>query len=89
MREPEHHDYRVMTPRRRLLLAALAIAMAAAVVLTLVGPPGASKTPRPQVPECSASQTQDQARDCVGGKAEVIYVPLQPTSPSASAPPLR
>ncbi len=84
MREPEHHEYRVMNARRRILLAAVAIATAATLVLTLVGRPGAADTPRPQVPECSASQTLNQPRDCVGGKAEVIYVPTAP-APTASA----
>ncbi len=72
----EHEDYRVMTPRRRILLAGLAVTMAAAVVLTLVAPPGGSKAKRAPVPECSASRP----RDCVGGKAEVIFVPLPAAS---------
>ena len=80
MREPEHHEYRVMNARRRILLAAVAVATAATLVLTLVGRPGAADTPRPQVPECSASQ----ARDCVGGMAGVIYVPAA-SAPVASA----
>lgn len=72
----EHEDYRVMTPRRRILVAGLAVATAATVVLTLVAPPGGSKTQRAPVPECSASQP----RDCVGGKADVIFVPLAAAS---------
>ena len=85
MREPEHHEYRVMNARRRILLAAVAVATAATLVLTLVGRPGAADTPRPQVPECSASQTLNQPRDCVGGKAEVIYVPVMPAPAQAAS----
>jgi hypothetical protein len=87
MREPEHHDYRVMNARRRLLIVLLAVATAAAIVLTLVGPPGAANTPRPQVPECSASQTLNQPRDCVGGKADVIFVPLPGAASAAGVAP--
>ncbi len=78
----EHVDYSALNARRRVLIGLLAIATAIAVVLTLVYPPGGVKRTRAAVPVCSASQTYD----CVGGKAEVIYVApaAMPSSAAAS-----
>lgn len=78
----EHLDYSALNARRRVVIALLAIAMAIAVVLTLVYPPGGVKRTRAVVPVCSASQNYD----CVGGKAEVIFVapPALPASAAAS-----
>ena len=77
----DNDEYRVMNARRRVLIGLLAIATAIAVVLMLVYPPGSSKRTRAAVPQCSASQPTD----CVGGKADVIYVPLPAVRASAAA----
>jgi hypothetical protein len=70
--------------RRRLLVLALAVAMAAVVMGSVLAPPGASKTPRPprpEVPRCTLGQTSD----CVGGTATVITVPAAPAAPAAAS----
>ncbi len=74
----EHDEYRVLTPRRRVLILLLAIATAVTVVLTLLAPPGGSKGPRPVPPPC----VEDGVTRCVGGKADVILLPASGAPPS-------
>lgn len=76
MKKPEQAGvrYRPLTARRRWLLLLLAVATGAAVVGTLLDPPGGVKRVRPKTPDaapCAAGQTSG----CVGGTAEVIVQP--------------
>lgn len=76
-------SYRPLTPRRRVLIALLAVATALTLILMMLervgAPPLPRPPPRPDAARCAAGQTTD----CVGGKAEVIVMPAQPP---ASAP---
>lgn len=74
-------DYRVMNARRRLIIVLLAIATTMVLVLTLVSPPNGAKRTGVAVPQCSASQSTE----CVGGKADVIFVPLSAVTADAAA----
>lgn len=70
-RPPDHEAYRPLSGRRRLLILLLAVATAVAIMLSVLAPPGASKTPRPQRQEPTAC-APGQTAGCLGGKAEVI-----------------
>jgi hypothetical protein len=79
--EPRSNDELPALPlRRRLLIVALAVVTAVTIVLLLLSRPGDPKRgmPRavPEVPRCGPGQ----ARDCVGGKADVIVVPASAAS---------
>jgi hypothetical protein len=76
----EHVDYPAPTWRRRLLGLLLAMALAYAVVTTMLDPPGGIKRkPRPQAPD-AARCSGVQVDGCVGGR--VLMLPAQ----AASAP---
>jgi hypothetical protein len=77
--DDEIEEYSALNARRRIVIGLIAISTAVGVVLMLFYPPGGVKRTRAAVPECSASQP----RDCVGGKAEVIYV--APAAASAAS----
>jgi hypothetical protein len=78
-------DFRPLTPRRRILTALLAVAVAAVVVLVLLYPPGGVQRTRPKAP---ALCVNGQPPGCIDGKIGVIVVtPLAPASaprPAAS-----
>ena len=72
-------EYRPVTWRRRLLIVALAVAMAVAVVTTLLDPPGGVQRKRAATPAEAAPApavcAPGQSGACIGGKAEVIVPP--------------
>jgi hypothetical protein len=74
-------SYRPVSSRQRWWIALLAIATAATVLLSLIYRPGgvrrAAAPAVPDQPVCAAGQSTG----CVGGKADVIFVP----PPAASA----
>ncbi|WP_201494633.1 hypothetical protein [Rubrivivax sp. A210] len=65
--------YRPISPRRRLLILALAVATAVSIVLLLVGEPGGARlAQRPPPPAGPALCSEGQSSGCVGGLARVI-----------------
>ena len=79
----DHTPYRPTSPRRRLLIVLLAIGTAVTIILTLLAPPAGSEHRQPgQMPDalrCSGGNTSE----CVGGKADVIVVPVLPAASAA------
>ena len=71
----EHDAYRPLSRRRRLLIVVLALATAATILLSVLGPPGGSKGPRPPPAPEPAACAPGQSIGCVGGKADVIVPP--------------
>lgn len=87
--EPAVAPYRPSSLRRRLLVAALAVATAVGVVALLLDPPGGVQRPR-VAPSSPAAATPapacapGQSEGCVGGTSMVIR-PVAPAAPLASA----
>jgi hypothetical protein len=94
----EVKPYRPFNWRRRLVIAALALATAVFVVWMLLDPPGGVQRPRalgaplpetpPPVRACAPGQTQG----CIGGTTRVLTpapalprTPAAPVAPAASA----
>lgn len=76
-------SYRPVSSRQRLWIVVLAIVTASTVLLSLIYRPGGARRPAvPEVPDRAACAA-GQSTGCVGGKADVIFVP----PPSASAMP--
>jgi hypothetical protein len=69
--------------RRRLIVAALAVATAVTVVIVLLERPGDPKRGLVRVPAERPPCTAGQSRDCVGGTVDVQVVPA---APQGSAP---
>jgi hypothetical protein len=79
--EPQVDDYRPTSGRRRLLIALLAVATATTLIwmmLERVGAPPVQRVLPEDRPRCAEGQTQA----CVGGRAEVLVVPV----PASSSP---
>ena len=77
---PELQRFRPLKRRRKLLIVALAVATAVSVVSMLLDPPGRPEKPRDaQVRECR----DGRGSDCVGGKAQVLVVPVAPAGSAA------
>ncbi len=77
-------SYRPLNARRRWLLALLAVAMAFAVIGTLLNPPGGVKRVKhlpADAPGCAAGQDSG----CVGGRVDVIMA-APPPAQGASRP---
>jgi hypothetical protein len=79
MKPDEPEPYRVMTPRRRVLVALLAVATAVLGVLSLTRHARWHTEPPP--PPC----VEDETTRCVGGKADVILIPASPAEPASAA----
>jgi hypothetical protein len=82
----EVEEFPRMPWRRRLWITALALAVAAAVMGSVLAPPGASKTKRLPPPD-AARCTDGRSTDCVGGTAAVIVAPIAPVAPMAPMAP--
>lgn len=79
--EPQVDDYRPTSGRRRLLIALLAVATATTLMwmmLERVGAPPVQRVLPEDRPRCAEGQTEG----CVGGRAEVLVVPV----PASSSP---
>lgn len=79
--EPQVDDYRPTSGRRRLLIALLAVATATTLMwmmLERVGAPPVQRVLPEDRPRCAEGQTEA----CVGGRAEVLVVPV----PASSSP---
>lgn len=72
--------YPGLSPRRKRLLALLAVAIAVTSVLTLLNPPGGVQRVR-KLPADTAACSGAQTHDCVGGVVQVIV----PAASAASA----
>jgi hypothetical protein len=81
IRRKPPNDYQPLSRRRRLLLFVLGIGTALTVAWMLLERPGGVHGPRSKLeaPTCLQGRTEG----CVGGKAEVIVVPLPPASAPA------
>lgn len=64
-----------LPPRRRLLIVALAVAVALAVMALLIVRPGDAKRGVPRALPEAAPCKPGQSTGCVGGRAEVIVLP--------------
>lgn len=71
--------------RRRLLIAALAVATAVTLILMMLERVGAPPLPRPPPVPDAARCAEGQDSGCLGGRAEVILVPAGPPTPASSA----
>ena len=80
------HDFPATPLRRRLLVAALAVATAVTLILMMLERVGAPALPRPAAPPGPVPCAEGQLTGCLGGKAEVILVPAAPAAAAASAP---
>jgi len=79
------HDFPATPLRRRLLVAALAVATAVTLILMMLERVGAPALPRPPAPPGPAPCAEGQLTGCLGGKAEIFLVPTAPPSAGASA----
>jgi len=79
-------DFPTTPLRRRLLVAMLAVATAATLIWMMLERVGAPEIPRSPAAAGPAVCAEGQLKDCVGGKADVIFVPA---SAAASAPAAR
>ena len=70
-------EYRPVSPRRRLLIVLLAVAMAVTVMWLLLERPGAVFPPRP-APPLPADCADGRGTGCVGGVTQVLRVQPQP-----------
>lgn len=73
-------SYRPVSRRQRLWIAALAIATAATVLLSLIYRPGGVKRGATAVAPDKALCAGGQSTRCVGGVAEVIIMPARAAS---------
>jgi hypothetical protein len=71
--------------RRRLLVAALAVATAVTLILMMLERVGAPALPRPPAPPGPAPCAEGQLTGCLGGKADVILVPAAPPATTAAS----
>jgi len=71
----QHDDYRPLPRRRRWLIAALAVATAATLIMMMLERTGAPEIPRPPAAVGPVPCAEGQLSGCLGGKADVIFVP--------------
>ena len=76
--------FRPLTLKRRVLVAVLAVVTAVTLILMMLERVGAPEIPRPPGVGGPARCAEGQLTGCVGGKADVIFVPAA-ASRSASA----
>lgn len=79
-------SYRPVSSRQRWWIALLAIAAAATVLLSLIYRPGGVRRPAAPAVADQAVCTAGQSTGCVGGKADVIFVPPPPAASAARVP---
>jgi hypothetical protein len=79
-RRPADDRFAPLSRRRRLLVAALALATVVLVVWLLTERPGGVKRPPPGAGPDRARCGPGQTDDCVGGKAVVIVPAAQPAA---------
>ena len=77
-------DYRPVSPRRRLLIVLLAVAMAVTVMWLLLERPGAVFPPRPSAAPPGPC-ADGRGTGCVGGVTQVLRVQPQPQPDSTAA----
>ncbi len=80
-------SYRPLSLRRRLFIGLLAVATAVTLITMMLERTGAPPIPRPPAAAGPAACTAGQLSGCVGGKAEVIFVPAAAAASSASVVP--
>ncbi len=72
--------YRPVSKRRRLLIVLLAVAMAATLLLYILGRRGAILSGKRPVPADVSACKGGNTTGCVGGMATVIMAPASPAS---------
>ena len=78
-------SYRPLSLRRRLLVAVLAVATAVTLIMMMLERTGAPEIPRPPAVAGPAACAAGQLSGCVGGKADVIFVPAAAAASSVAA----
>jgi len=78
-------SYRPLSLRRRLFIGVLAVATAVTLIMMMLERTGAPEIPRPPPASGPAACTAGQLSGCVGGKADVIFVPAAAAAAPASA----
>ena len=81
----KHGSYRPLSLRRRLFIGVLAVATAVTLIMMMLELTGAPEIPRPPAAAGPAECSAGQLSGCVGGKADVIFVPAAAAASSASA----
>ncbi|MDP1648948.1 MAG: hypothetical protein Q8M01_12230 [Rubrivivax sp.] len=80
-------SYRPLSLRRRLFIALLAVATAVTLIMMMLERTGAPPIARPPAAAGPAACTAGQLSGCLGGKADVIFVPAAAAASPASAVP--
>lgn len=81
----KEYAYRPLSLRRRLFIGVLAVATAVTLFMMMLERTGAPEIPRPPAAAGPAACTAGQLSGCVGGKADVIFVPAAAAASSAAA----
>jgi len=68
-------QYHPVPLRRRLLIGVLAVATATTLIMMMLERTGAPEIPRPPAAAGPAPCADGQTSGCIGGRADVIFVP--------------
>lgn len=73
-------QYQPVPLRRRLLIGVLAVATATTLIMMMLERTGAPEIPRPPAVAGPAPCATGQTSGCIGGRADVIFVPAAAAS---------